>query len=204
MATLKLTKNELRDQQKRLTLFQKYLPSLQLKKARLQSEVNKASVEVATLKGEFSRTRLAVQDFSPLLLDRRETDVLQYAEISYVKKHYENVAGVEIPIYEEVVFHDADYFLFDTPIWTDTATSIVRNLVIGRERLSIGEEKKRALEKELREVSIRVNLFEKILIPRALESIKKIRIFLSDQQLAAVAMAKIAKSKMKRKFEGEA
>jgi len=203
MATLKLTKNELRDQQKRLTLFQKYLPSLQLKKARLQSEVNKATIEVATLKGEFSRVRIAVQEFSPLLLDKREADILQYAEISYVKKHYENVAGVEIPIYEEVVFHDADYFLFDTPIWTDVATGIVRNLVIARERLSIGEEKKRALEKELREVSIRVNLFEKILIPRALESIKKIRIFLSDQQLAAVAMAKIAKSKMKRKFEGE-
>jgi V/A-type H+-transporting ATPase subunit D len=201
MATLKLTKNELRDQQKRLTLFQKYLPSLQLKKARLQSEVDKATLEVIALKSDFSSSKSAVSNFSSLLLNKIEVDILQFAEISYVKKHYENVAGVEIPIFEDVIFHDLDYFLFDTPIWTDIAIRKVRSLIITREKLAIGQEKKRALEKELRDVSIRVNLFEKILIPRALESIKKIKIFLGDQQLASVAQAKIAKMKMKKKVE---
>lgn len=201
MATLKLTKNELRDQQKRLTLFEKYLPSLQLKKARLQSEVDKATLEVAALKSEFSKSKQSVKDFASLLLNRTEVDILQQAEISYVKKHYENVAGVEIPIYEDVIFHDVEYSLFDTPIWADAASSQVRSLVISREKTVIGQEKKRALEKELREVSIRVNLFEKILIPRAQDSIKKIKIFLGDQQLASVAQAKIAKMKMKKKLE---
>jgi V/A-type H+-transporting ATPase subunit D len=41
-----------------------------------------------------------------------------------------------------------------------------------------------------------VNLFEKILIPRSQENIKKIRVFLGDQQLAAVAQAKVAKRKI--------
>ncbi len=60
-------------------------------------------------------------------------------------------------------------------------------------------EKKRALQKELRDVSIRVNLFEKILIPRSQDNISKIRIFLGDQQLAAVAQAKVAKQKIERR-----
>jgi V/A-type H+-transporting ATPase subunit D len=199
MAALKLTKNELRDQQKKLVLFQRYLPTLQLKKARLQLEVNKATIEIVALKGEFLSSQETVTEFSPLLLNKSEADVLQYAEISYVKKHYENVAGVEIPIYEQIIFHDADYFLFDTPVWTDSATTLVRDLVISREKLSIGQEKKRALEKELREVSIRVNLFEKILIPRSQDNIKRIRVFLGDQQLAAVSQAKVAKAKILKK-----
>ena len=45
-------------------------------------------------------------------------------------------------------------------------------------------------------MSIRVNLFEKILIPRALRNIKKIKVFLGDQQLAAVSQAKVAKAKI--------
>lgn len=195
MATIKLTKNELRDQQKRLDLFQKYLPSLQLKKAKLQSEVVKAIAELAALKEEFSRAKRAVREFSPLLLNRTEADLLHYADISYVKKHYENIAGVEIPIFETVVFHESDYFLFDTPVWMDSAVQLMRDLVTIREKMAIGEEKKRALEKELRDVSIRVNLFEKVLIPRSIENVKKIRIFLGDQQLAAVAQAKVAKMK---------
>ncbi len=53
-----------------------------------------------------------------------------------------------------------------------------------------------ALEKEWREVSIRVNLFEKVLIPRCQKNIKKIKVFLGDQQLAAVSQAKVAKGKI--------
>jgi V/A-type H+-transporting ATPase subunit D len=63
-------------------------------------------------------------------------------------------------------------------------------------RVKIGKEKLAALEKELREVSIRVNLFEKILIPRAVSNIKKIKVFLNDQQLEAVSQAKVAKAKI--------
>ena len=66
-------------------------------------------------------------------------------------------------------------------------------------KIDIAHEKKKALEDEFREVSIRVNLFEKILIPRALRNIKKIKVFLGDQQLAAVSQAKVAKRKILEK-----
>jgi V/A-type H+-transporting ATPase subunit D len=200
MATLKLTKNELRDQQKRLLLFQRYLPTLQLKKAMLQFEVSLVIGEIAQLKSEFQQAKQTVAHFSPLLLDKSAGDVVQYADVMHVKKRYENIAGVEIPMFESVVFHEPDYFLFDTPVWTERATELIRELVVIREKIGVAEEKRRSLEKELREVSIRVNLFEKILIPRSQDNIKKIRIFLGDQQLAAVAQAKVAKSKKKKAY----
>ena len=197
--TLKLTKAELRNQQTRLSQFQKYLPTLQLKKAMLQFEVSLAQMEVDRLNEEMRLVRHQVDDFSHFLLEKVSYDLKSYADVLHVKKHYENIAGVEIPIFDAIVFKEAEFDLFDTPAWTDQATEILRELVVIREKIHIGLEKKKALEKELRAVSIRVNLFEKILIPRALENIKKIRIFLSDQQLAMVAQAKVAKKKIAMK-----
>ncbi|EKE22261.1 MAG: hypothetical protein ACD_7C00009G0002, partial [uncultured bacterium] len=71
----------------------------------------------------------------------------------------------------------------------------LQEMISLKEKINVEEEKKRSLEKELKDVSIRVNLFEKILIPRTLKNIKKIKIFLGDQELAAISQAKIAKLK---------
>lgn len=193
---LKLTKNELRVQQTRLNQFQRYLPTLQLKKSMLQFEVSVVHSEIEALKKGFIAQWSGVEKFAPFLVEKVSVNLMQYAEILYVKKHYENVAGVEIPMFEKVIFKEPEYFLFDTPPWTESATDQLKELVTSREKIAVAEEKRRALEKELRDVSIRVNLFEKVLIPRSEENIKKIRIFLGDQQLAAVAQAKVAKRKI--------
>src|SRR3990167_8928281 len=196
MSILRLTKTELRSQQTRLFQFQRYLPTLQLKKAMLQFELLSAEMEIASLKEEYRSLRNQIDAFSPFLLEKVSVNLVEYAEVLHVKKKYENIAGVEVPLFEKVVFREADYFLLDTPAWTDRATELVREFVSNREKISVAEEKRHALEKELRDVSIRVNLFEKILIPRAQQNMAKIRIFLSDQQLAAVAQAKVAKRKI--------
>lgn len=193
---VKLTKTELRSQQTRLAQFRRYLPTLQLKKAMLQFEVMSAQMEISRLQEDLSMAVRQIETFSPFLLEKVSCNLVEYADLLHVKKRYENIAGVEIPIFEQVVFREAKYFLFDTPVWTDRATEMLRGLVTMREKISIAEEKQRALEKELRDVSIRVNLFEKILIPRSQMNISKIHIFLGDQQLAAVAQAKVAKRKI--------
>jgi len=136
-------------------------------------------------------------DLFALFFDERyERTPLLFCQVLHVEKHYENITGVEIPVFERVTFREVPFFLFDTPVWLDAAIVKLRALIVFREMLGIAEEKRRALEKELREVSIRVNLFEKILIPRIEENIKKIKIFLGDQELAAISRAKMAKKKI--------
>ncbi len=51
------------------------------------------------------------------------------------------------------------------------------------------------LSKELRTTSQRVNLFEKVKIPESKDNIRKINIFLGDQQTSGVARSKLAKGK---------
>lgn len=196
MAEVKLTKNELRAQQNRLAQLQKYLPTLQLKKALLQLEVNEARNEIGKLEQGYTALHTEVESYSALLSDKSEIDPMGAAKIVEVKKRFENIAGVEVPYFEGITFADFDYTLFDTPAWLDGVVKGVRGLAEAQVKIDIAREKKAALENELREVSIRVNLFEKILIPRALKNIKKIKVFLGDQQLAAVSRAKVAKHKI--------
>lgn len=201
MAEIKLTKTELRVQQIKHDRLQKYLPTLQLKKAMLQIEVNSAQAEIEHLTLRFSEHIEKVGQYSALLTDRNATDLFSAVQIHQVVKSFENIAGVDIPIFEKVIFDPASYALFETPIWFESAIHGLKHLLTLREQMAVAREKKQLLEKELREVSIRVNLFEKILIPRAQQNIKKIKIFLGDQQLAAVCQAKVAKKKIQERVE---
>lgn len=196
MAEFKLTKTELRAQQNKLQQLEKYLPTLQLKKAMLQLEVTEARLEIFKCEEAFQNIRSKADVFSPLLNEKLSIDIRDSAKIVKVNRRYENIAGVEVPYFESIEFADFSYSLFDTPAWVDSVIYGLRTLAEAQIRVKIAREKKAALEKELREVSIRVNLFEKILIPRSKNNIKKIRVFLGDQQLAAVSQAKVAKSKI--------
>lgn len=204
MAEIKLTKNELRSQQLRLGQLERYLPTLQLKKSMLQTQVNDVRAEIEKLNVEFKHLYSSVDAYSALLREKTSIHIEDVFKVVEVKKEYENIAGVEVPHFRGVEFAELSYSLFETPPWVDGVIAGIHDLVHAREAVAVAEEKKAALEKELREVTIRVNLFEKILIPRCLVNIKKIQVFLGDQQLAAVSQAKVAKGKIiARKNKGQ-
>lgn len=193
---MKLTKTELRSQQNRLSQLEKYLPTLQLKKAMLQAHIQEARLELAHAEEAYAKSIAAAESYSALLTEELPLDLLDAVKIQAVHKHYENIAGTEVPYFTRIDFADFSYDLFETPAWVDGVILGLRALATARAKIDVAREKKAALEKELREVSIRVNLFDKILIPRALAHIKKIKVFLGDQQLASVSQAKVAKDKI--------
>lgn len=196
MATVRMTKTELRDQQKKLDQLQKYLPTLQLKKALLQMEIQQVQQKIDQVQKVKKEKEKEILPLKKMLEEKIDCNPEKYTQIVHVNKHYENIAGVEAPSFESVTFCKSDYSLFDTPAWTDAVIEKKKEEISLSEELQVLEEKKRALQYELREVSIRVNLFEKVLIPRSKETIKKIHLFLGEQQLAAVAQAKVAKKKI--------
>ena len=196
---MKLTKNELRDRQRKLTQLERYLPTLKLKKAMLQSCVSQAEQEIAELRAAAAEVEQRVRAFQSLFSQSAARDLIASVHIESLKTGSENIAGVEIPTFESIAFSTPSFLRFDRPLWLDSAILITRSLVEAKERVGIAEQKKGALEKELREVSIRVNLFEKVMIPRTRAEVKKIRLFLSDQELSAVAMSKVAKQKIEKR-----
>lgn len=196
MAELKMTKNELRSQQTKLQQLQKYLPTLLLKKALLQAEVAEAKQELFALQEQYDLEFRSVEEFASLFTLNIPPDVSQLIKVSGIQKRYENIAGAEVPFFENCSFEPITYDLFATPVWLEAAIAYLRSLERIKAQMTVVREKLVIVEKELREVSIRVNLFEKILIPRAERNIKKIKVFLGDMQLAAVSQAKVAKTKI--------
>ncbi|MHB8054839.1 MAG: V-type ATP synthase subunit D, partial [Candidatus Aminicenantales bacterium] len=85
---------------------------------------------------------------------------------------------------------------FTAPLWLDAAVEEVKKMLLLNLEDQVLEEQVELLASELRTTSQRVNLFEKVKIPEALENIRKIRISLGDQQVAQVVRGKIAKRKV--------
>jgi V/A-type H+-transporting ATPase subunit D len=194
-ARLRLTKSELRSQQIKLGQLEKYLPTLQLKKALLQHEVNETINVYEEEVAIFDQKRQKAHTFFDYLDQLGGISLEESLAIEKVHKRMDNIAGVEIPILEKVDFKPLEYSLFNTHPMTDSVVFQLRELKIIQIELELLLEKKSRLEKELREVSIRVNLFEKVLIPRSKENIKKIKVFLSDLQLSSICQAKAAQKK---------
>lgn len=192
---MKLTKTQLREEQNRLVQLEKYVPTLQLKKAMLQQEVIETVYAKAKVEQQLKELELLFEESAVLLSDDRAI-LLNTLEVLSVDTHIENIAGVEVPVFDNIHFSKIQYNLTDTPAWFDVMLEKIKQKVTFFEQMKVLDVRKKLLEKEFREVSIRLNLFEKVLIPRAKENIKKIKIYLGDQQLAAVCQSKMAKKKI--------
>ena len=65
------------------------------------------------------------------------------------------------------------------------------------------DEQVRLLSQELRSTTQRVNLFEKVKIPETKANIKKISVYLGDEQVAAVVRSNISKKKLQTASEAK-
>ena len=203
MSSVKFTKIELSRLQKQYTLYRRYLPTLQMKKALLQIQVRKAEEEIQQLQRNYLKEKSLVEGYSRLLSGISVTDCEESVSIEKIHLQFENIAGIEIPIFHDIQFKDPKNMMMSQPIWVDDMINFLRNLRKALEKVKVAKTKKEILVKEFRTVSIRVNLFEKRLLPNLERDIMKIKVFISDQDLQGVAQAKVSKKKTLERKELE-
>ena len=194
MGEVKLTKGELKRQRDALRRFERYLPTLQLKKQQLQIEILNQRVIREEKERDQAAKKEAALAWSALLAE--PIDIRSWITPGKVVTGVKNIAGIDIPVFERAEFERAEYDLFTTPLWVDAAIEALRVLVCLREEIRVLEKGIKILRQELRITTQRVNLFEKIKIPQAQEAIHRIKIFLGDQTANAVGRSKIAKRKI--------
>jgi V/A-type H+-transporting ATPase subunit D len=193
MAKVKLTKNALKSERDSLKRFQRYLPTLQLKKQQLQMEIRGLQSRVEAKRHEEAALLEDMGGWIKLFSEHVEWE--KYLKVAKIRVSEGNIAGVAISVFEGVDFERTIPDLFDTPVWVDSGMRALEKLISIRLERRVIEEQYRLLQEELRTTNQRVNLFEKVKIPEAKENIRVIRIFLGDQQTAGVARSKIAKNK---------
>ena len=200
MAKIKLTKNEIKVQKDALKMYQRYLPTLTLKKQQLQSEIRIIEAKAASVKQE--RENLE-KGFSSWIAVFSEESAFPdgIITVSNIRKGTGNIAGVTIPSFEGADFSRGDYDLYETPLWVDIAANHMEKAMSLDLEAEVLYEQVRLLEKELLSTSQRVNLFEKVKIPETQANIKKISIYMADQQVSAVVRSKISKRKIAARDE---
>ncbi|NLB66536.1 MAG: V-type ATP synthase subunit D [Lentisphaerae bacterium] len=197
MGKVKNSKTELKAQRDALARFERYLPTLQLKKQQLQLEVRQVEQRVAEKKAEEDAARANMATWIKLYSE--PLNYLGWLSVDSIEVDPGNIAGVAVRTLRAINFRRTPPDLWATPEWLDEGLATLETLFRLRIERRLLEEQLRLLADELRTTSQRVNLFEKIKIPECLENIRRIRIFLGDENTSAVVRSKIAKGKSLKK-----
>ncbi|MBN1870089.1 MAG: V-type ATP synthase subunit D [Candidatus Omnitrophica bacterium] len=195
MSKIKLTKGELKRQRDSLEQFQHYLPTLQLKKQQLQIKITEAYRQLDEKRQMFNKKAEEISRWAGLLADP-SVNLKGWITPDEISIDTVNIAGANIPVFENIHFKEAEYDLYSTPFWTDRGIEELRLMAAFLAEIDILKKRADILKYELRITTQRVNLFEKIKIPECLENIRVIRIYLGDQQANAVGVSKAAKKKI--------
>lgn len=191
MAKIKLTKNELKRQKDALKRFERYLPTLMLKKQQLQMVIRQVEAEAREKRLERDNEYTGLRKW--IAVYGEEAGIEEKLHMRELVTSDGNIAGVDIPVFDRIVFEIDEYDLMNTPLWVDRGIEALRHIIELDAELQILEKQLDRLNDELRITTQRVNLFEKVKIPETRENIRRIQIYLGDQQTAAVVRGKIAK-----------
>ncbi len=195
MAKIKHTKTEMKAQREALQRFERFLPMLQLKKQQLQAEILRIESELDENQRKNEQAEAELAPWVKLFSEAAADALREHVEPEEVVLDQGNIAGVDIPLFREVRFKSAALDLFETPPWFDDGIEMLRRLRSLRVERATLRQQRDAIAEELRVTAQRVNLFEKVKIPEARENIRVIKVFLGDEQTAAVVRGKFAKSR---------
>ncbi|MEO1681143.1 MAG: V-type ATP synthase subunit D [Pseudomonadota bacterium] len=194
MPRLQLNKSSLAREQASLASFERFLPSLDLKRQQLMAERARARAEVKRLEDRVADLARQVGRDVPMLANEsvRLDGLVRLADVRLTT---ENVVGTKVPALEAIEVEVRPYSRFAKPHWVDQVARLLHDMLEARVRVDVARKRLALLDRAVDTVTQRVNLFEKVLIPNARANIKRIRVYLSDEEMQAVVRSKISKRK---------
>jgi V/A-type H+-transporting ATPase subunit D len=199
MARLNLSKAQLAKEKTNLSMYRRYLPSLDLKRQQLTAERNKTQARIAEIQSEIARRIEGIGAEIPMLADK-DIDLTGLVTLKTAKLGEVNVVGQRLPSLVDLEVEVAPYGYMAQPHWVDLVAERLKEVLKLRVEAQVTRRQVALLDAAVMKVTQRVNLFDKVLIPRAKANIRRIDIALGDLERAAVVNSKIAK----RKKAGEA
>jgi V/A-type H+/Na+-transporting ATPase subunit D len=184
-------KTSLNELNKQLKVRQRALPTLKNKESALRSEVKRAKDKAKELE-LYLEEKMRSFEYMVSLWGEFEHDLISVED---VKLNVVKIAGVRIPVLEDVIFKVKDYSLFARPFWYPAGVAILKELAsIGIESIFFTE-KMRLLDHARKKTTQKVNLYEKVQIPGYETAIRKIKRFMEDEENLAKSAMKIVKTR---------
>jgi len=193
-------KTSLQSLNKQLNVRLKALPTLKNKEAALRLEVKKAKDKSSTLQKEL-QDKINSNEESVGLWNEYITSLLS---ISKVKTKTKKIAGVSIPVFDDLEFKEEDFSLFDKPKWFPEGITFLKELAAIVTEKEIFNRKMALLDYARRKTTQKVNLYEKVQIPGYEDAIRKIKRFLEDEENLSKSAQKIVKKRQQKQKEAAA
>lgn len=189
---IKLNKISLRTQKQKLAMYQRFLPALEARKQQLMMQLAAVRSQIVEQEARLQKILDEIRAWGALY--GVIGPLLKYfIEINEIRSSIVNVAGLKVPKFHGITFNDPSYSYFATPPSFEQVLRRSREAIECREAIRMLQEGEKVLFEGFRKTSQRINLYEQRLIPECRESIRKIVVYLQDQQAAAVGVAKVAK-----------
>ncbi len=198
--TYQFNKTSLQGLEKNLKMRQRTLPTLQSKESALRLEVKKAKDEMIALDEEVNRR---IKDYDQMIALWGEFDT-SLIHVDDVKMAVKKIAGVRIPVLEEVVYSTKSFSIYDSPKWFYDGFEQVKAIADIGIRQEFVHRKVELLEYARKKTTQKVNLFEKVQIPGYQDAIRKIKRFMEDEENLSKSSQKIVKAKRQREAEQSA
>ena len=198
MARLQLNKSSLTNQGKSLATYKQFLPSLDLKRQRLIAERNKATTIVEQTRNQITQLKREAADKLPMLANE-EVDLIGLVRLTKVHLGSENLVGTPLPVLSQTELAVRPYSFMALPHWVDNVVAVLKKMLELQALLKVNEQRLSLLDAATKTITQRVNLFDKVLIPRTKTNIKRIKTYLSDELMASVVRSKIAKRKQQER-----
>lgn len=145
-----------------------------------------------TTEVKIEQCREKVSQMIPML-SYREINLNDLVKVSAVEIGEENIVGINVPVLINVKLATTTYSPYLKPHWVDTLVVQLKIMLELKLRQQVDRRRLTILETAVKKVSQKVNLFDKVLIPKTERNIRKIRIYLSDAERADVVRAKMTK-----------
>ena len=197
MARLPLNKAALSRRKRDLATYNQFLPSLDLKRKQLIAARGEAKAELARLEEEERTLHARIGADLPMLADE-SVKVEGLVRVAGLDLDETTVAGVAVPVVGEIRLETRDHGRLVTPHWLDRLAETWREALRLAIEIRVCRARLSRIAEALATVTQRINLFEKVLIPRTEREISRIAIALEEAERAGVIRAKVAKRKTTR------
>lgn len=194
MAKPALNKSTLARETRQLAEYRQFLPSLELKRLQILAERARARDGLARQEREFQERFRATADAIPMLANDY-VPVSGLVRLKEVVVGEQNLSGTVLPRLDDLRIELDPYPRLGRPHWVDAVVAALQELARMSVALDIARERAQRLVEAEIVISRRVNLFEKVLIPQARDTIRRIKMALADAERDAVIRAKISKRK---------
>ena len=192
-------KTSLQQLEKQLKVRVCTLPIIKNKESALRMEVKRCKEEAAGLEDKLEQE---IQAYEAMFALWNEFDS-SLVKVKDVHLGVKKIAGVRVPILENVDFETRPFSLFASPKWYSDGIHLLQLLAQTAIEREFMLAKLNLLEHARKKTTQKVNLFEKVQIPGYQDALRKIKRFMEDEENLSKSSQKILKSIQEKRKEAE-